>query len=92
MFYTTTFLQNSPTFQAQYSCSKKTCVFLEQNLLYLIAIAWLNLCIIYEAKSLRNILLLKHKFFTIKIKEEEHMLTYINKAKALADQLKVAEV
>ena len=50
------------------------------------------LCNNHEARSLANMLFLRCKVFTIKMKEDEDILAHINKVKALADQLNGADV
>ena len=54
--------------------------------------AWETLCNICETKSLSNNLVLRCKFFTIKMEEGTDIFKYIDKAKSLADQLLVLEV
>jgi len=46
-----------------------------------------RLCNIHKAKALAYIFILRCKFYTIKIEEDNEMLAQINKVKALADQL-----
>lgn len=41
--------------------------------------AWKTLCNIHETRDLSNIFLIRHKFFTYKIKEGDDLLDYINK-------------
>jgi hypothetical protein len=45
------------------------------------------LCIIYELKSLSNILFVCRKFFTYKMQEDNNLMKHINTIKALTNQL-----
>ena len=54
--------------------------------------AWMTLCNIHETNNLFNILLIRRKFFTCKIKKGEDILYHIYHVKALADQLACIEV
>ena len=54
--------------------------------------AWKTLCNIHETKSLSNILILRRKFFTIKMQEADDMLDHINKVKSFVDQLTCLEL
>ena len=53
--------------------------------------AWETLYNIHETKSLSNILLLKHKFFIIKMEEGTDILEHINKVKSLPEESKRKE-
>ena len=53
--------------------------------------AWKTLCNIHEMKSLSNILYVRHKFFTCKMKEEDDLLDHVSKVKVLVDQLAYLE-
>jgi hypothetical protein len=54
--------------------------------------AWETLCNVHEAKTIRNKLFLRRRFFTIKMQEGEELLVPINMVKALVDQLRSIEV
>jgi hypothetical protein len=54
--------------------------------------AWETLCGVHEAKTIRIKLFLRRRFFTIKMREREDLLTHINMVKAIADQLRSIEV
>jgi hypothetical protein len=54
--------------------------------------AWEAFCGVHEAKKIGNKLLLRRRFFTIKMQEGDDMLVHINTVKALADQLRSIEV
>ena len=53
---------------------------------------WTKLCNIRIAKSPAYILFLRCKFFTMKMEEDNDMLVFINKMKALVDQLHGTDV
>jgi hypothetical protein len=53
---------------------------------------WETLCGVHEAKTIGNKLLLRKRFFIIKMQEGEDLLAHINMVKALADQLRSIEV
>jgi hypothetical protein len=50
------------------------------------------LCGVHEAKTIGNKLLLRRRFFTIKMQEGDDMLVHTNTVKALVDQLRSIEV
>ena len=49
--------------------------------------AWDTLVQLYETKDLSNRLFLRRKFFTVQMANHEHMITYINRVKVMADKL-----
>ncbi len=54
--------------------------------------AWEALCGVHEAKTIRNKLFLRRRFFTIKMQEGENLLAHINMVNALVNQLCSIEV
>jgi hypothetical protein len=54
--------------------------------------AWETLCNVHEIKTIGNKLIIRRRFFTIKMQKKEYFIAHINMVKALADQLRSIEV